>query len=118
MFLVGLGVCFFLSVVVVDDIVYVYGGFEKGGVYFVCFIFLNVFDMKIGKWSMVVMGIFGVVFLMKMFEMNGCLLFYGVDEIEDGVVNFVFYDLMLLVILGEVEIMSFSFGGCRIVEFK
>ncbi|MEM6705802.1 MAG: kelch repeat-containing protein [Acidobacteriota bacterium] len=114
----GPGARLFPSVVAVDDTVYVYGGFEKGGAHFIRSTSLDALDTKTGKWSTVATGIPGVVPSMKMLEMNGRLLFYGVDEIEDGVANFVLYDPTPLASPGEAEAMSFSSGGRQSAEFK
>ncbi|GAB5405568.1 MAG: hypothetical protein Aurels2KO_37990 [Aureliella sp.] len=101
----------FPSLVEANGQLYLYGGFTNQTGHFAPAESLEVYDPELNKWTTVASSLPGVRPSMSMHAFNDRLLFYGIDESEDGVANFVMYDPAPLTTPKLIE--GNGFGGRR-----
>ena len=97
----------FPSVAVDGKKLYLFGGFSNTGGNFTECESLEMYDSETNVWSTVAESIDGVDASMRLFNLAGRLLFFGVDRQNDKQVNFVLYDPDPTVMPDEVAAMSF-----------
>ena len=104
----------FPSVAVDGKRIYLFGGFSNsGGIFSECSS-LEVYDSETNVWSTVAESIDGVDASMRLFNIAGRLLFFGVDRENDHQVKFVLFDPDPTVMPEAVAAMNFmsrSRGG-------
>ncbi|MEL6897995.1 MAG: kelch repeat-containing protein [Planctomycetota bacterium] len=103
----------FPVVTTVGKKIYLFGGFSNEGGHFSKCESLEVYDSESDKWSMVETSIDGADGSMRMFNMAGRLLFFGVDREVENQARFVLYDPNPMQEPTKVAPMSFSGGFSR-----
>ncbi|MEM6472509.1 MAG: DUF3386 family protein [Planctomycetota bacterium] len=94
--------------------IYLFGGFSTDGSHFSECAKLEVYDTESDSWSTLAESIDGVDASMRLFNMGGRLLFFGIDRENEGFAKFVLYDPNPMVTPEAVQPMSFSgFGRGR-----
>jgi N-acetylneuraminic acid mutarotase len=96
---------------------YLFGGFSNGDGHFAECSTLEVYDSETNQWSVVADAIPGVAPSMRMLNMNGRLLFFGIDRDASAQANLVLYDPDPAAIPPTVETMSFA-GRSRSSEVE
>jgi len=71
---------------------YLFGGFSNEGGHFTECTKLEVYDTETDRWSIVAESIEGVDASMRLFNLAGRLLFFGIDRETAGQAKFVLYD--------------------------
>ncbi|MEM9366180.1 MAG: kelch repeat-containing protein [Planctomycetota bacterium] len=102
----------FPTVAVDGKKIYLFGGFSNENGHFAEDASLEVYDSETDSWSLVSESIDGVDASMRLFNLAGRLLFFGIDRERDGFAKFVLYDPNPTVAPAEVAAMSFG-GGRR-----
>lgn len=98
----------FPSLVASSGKLYLYGGFTRIDGHFGPATSLEAYDPETDTWTTVTEQITDVGPEMTMLDMNGRLLFYGIDRQQDGIANFVLFDPDPMAVPETVEGMSFS----------
>lgn len=104
----------FPSLVQADGRLFLFGGFTNQTGHFAPATSLEVFDPKLGEWSTVFENLSGLTAKMTMLALDGRLLFYGIDDSEDGLANFVLFDPAPLT--APDTILADGFGGREQVD--
>ncbi|MEM1228423.1 MAG: kelch repeat-containing protein [Planctomycetota bacterium] len=78
---------------VIDESIYLFGGFSDDAGYFSECTKLECFDTESGTWSVLAETLPGVDASMRIFDFNDRLLFFGVDREDNSRANFVLVDL-------------------------
>ncbi|WP_417388353.1 hypothetical protein [Gimesia sp.] len=98
----------FPSLVAAGDKLFLFGGFTNVDGHFSPARSLEVYVPQTDQWTVVAEELNGVDPSMTMFNLNGRLLFYGIDKTEDGLARFVLLDPSPETAPEEVASMSFS----------
>ncbi|MEM9826519.1 MAG: hypothetical protein AAF958_08010 [Planctomycetota bacterium] len=88
--------------------IYLFGGFSNDGGHFNECKVLEVYDTQSDTWSVVADSIDDVDASMRVFNLGGRLLFFGIDREVEGQAKFVLYDPTPTAAPETVEAMSFS----------
>lgn len=98
----------FPSLVAAGGKLFLFGGFTNVDGHFSPARSLEVYVPQTDQWTVVAEELNGIDPSMTMFDLNGRLLFYGIDKTEDGLANFVLLDPSPETAPEEVASMSFS----------
>ncbi|MFG0267031.1 MAG: DUF3386 family protein [Rhodopirellula sp. JB055] len=93
--------------------IYLFGGFSNTEGHFTECKTLEVYDSETDQWSTLADSIDGVDASMRLFNLAGRLLFFGVDRDNEQQVKFVIYDPNPMTQPKQVAAMSFTGGGPR-----
>ncbi|MEL6109878.1 MAG: kelch repeat-containing protein [Planctomycetota bacterium] len=98
----------FPTTCVVDGKLYLFGGFSNEGGHFEESPSLERYDPETNKWTMLAREIPGIDASMRLINMGGRLLFFGIDRDQEGIANFVLFDPDPTADPAEVAGMSFA----------
>jgi len=93
--------------------IYLFGGFSNVDGHFTECKTLEVYDSETDKWSTMAESIAGVDASMRLFNMAGRLLFFGIDRDNDAQAKFVIYDPNPTAQPAQVAAMRFGGDGRR-----
>jgi len=103
----------FPQVAVEGKKIYLFGGFSNVDGHFTECATLEVYDSETDQWSTMAESIMGVDASMRLFNMAGRMLFFGIDRDNDSQAKFVLYDPNPTLQPEQVAAMSFGGGGSR-----
>ncbi|MEM6364494.1 MAG: kelch repeat-containing protein, partial [Planctomycetota bacterium] len=98
----------FPTVAVDGTKIYLFGGFSNDDGHFNECAELEVYDTETDTWSTVAESIDGIDASMRLFNLSGRLLFFGVDREKEGFVKFALYDPNPTAQPEQVAAMSFG----------
>ncbi|MEO1525758.1 MAG: DUF3386 family protein [Planctomycetota bacterium] len=98
----------FPTTCVADGKLYLFGGFSNEGGHFEESPSLECYDPETNKWTMLAHEIPGIDASMRLINMRGRLLFFGIDRDREGYANFVLFDPAPTAEPTEVAGMSFA----------